>query len=115
MQTSVGKGAAVVALAGVLGLAVIGCSSSKASTTGAVNATESLAFTPATVTIRTGGVIKWTNTGQLPHTVTFDSGPFFDQQLPVGQTLSRTFGAAGTFTYHCSIHGPSMHGTVIVK
>jgi plastocyanin len=122
MRTTVGKGAAglvAVVVTAALGVAVIGCSSSSnkssGSAAGAVNATDSRIFTPVSVTISTGGTVKWSNTGQLPHTVTFDSGPAFDQQLPAGQTVSRTFTTAGTFNYHCSIHGPSMHGTVIVK
>jgi plastocyanin len=115
----VGKGTASLAVVAALGLAGVGCGSSSnkssGSATGAVNATDSRTFTPTSVTISTGGTVKWSNTGQLPHTVTFDSGPAFNEQLPAGGTLSRTFTTAGTFNYHCSIHGPSMHGTIVVK
>jgi plastocyanin len=123
MRRSRRTGATALVVAAVLGLVVVGCSSSSnkssnqssANSTGAVNATDSRLFSPESVTVSSGGTVKWTNTGQLPHTVTFDSGPAFDQQLPAGQTVSRTFTTAGTFTYHCSIHGPTMHGTIIVK
>jgi plastocyanin len=41
-------------------------------------------------------------------TPAFDSG-----NIPAGGAFDVTFGAAGTFPYHCSIH-PVMHGTVSV-
>ncbi|HTZ41834.1 MAG TPA: plastocyanin/azurin family copper-binding protein [Candidatus Omnitrophota bacterium] len=34
--------------------------------------------------------------------------------MPGGGTYSHTFAAAGTYSYHCSIH-PSMKGTIIVQ
>ena len=47
------------------------------------------------------------------HSVTFDDGttsPTQDQG-----TYTRTFGAAGTYNYHCSIHGAAMAGTITVQ
>ena len=116
-----------VAVVVALGILLVGCGSDKTSnntpsgsggsgsSSGAVSASDSQKFTPDSVMISVGGTVKWSNTGQIPHTVTFDSGPSFDQQLPAGGSVSRTFASAGTFTYHCNIHGPSMHGTVVVK
>lgn len=106
-----------IAIAALLGLVVLGCSSSssKSSSTGAVTATDSRLFSPGTVTVAVGGTVKWSNTGQLAHTVTFDNGTAFSQDLSAGGAVSRTFATAGTFGYHCNIHGPSMHGTVIVR
>jgi plastocyanin len=80
-----------------------------------VSATDSRTFSPGTVTVSAGGTVTWTNSGQLSHTVTFDSGPAFDQQLPTSGKVSRTFTTAGTFTYHCNIHGPTMHGSIVVQ
>ena len=70
-------------------------------------------FTPATVNIAVGGEINWTNTGDLPHTVTFaDDGPD-SGNLSTDEDFSATFDEAGQFTYVCSIHS-RMQGTVNV-
>ena len=71
-------------------------------------------FTPATVTIAVGGTVTWTNNGPSTHTATADDGSFDSGNLSQGKTFSHTFQAAGTFTYHCSIH-PFMTATVIVQ
>jgi len=80
-----------------------------------VSATAGAAFVPPTVDIARGGSVNWIFAG-LGHTVTFDT-PTVDTPagIPVtsGATVSRTFLTAGTFAYHCEIHG-SMAGTVIV-
>ncbi len=81
-------------------------------------------FSPAVVHVAVGGQVTWTNTGQVAHTVTADSGAFSSGQLGGatvsstygtvdGGTFTQTFGAAGTFKYHCSNH-PTMTGTVVV-
>jgi plastocyanin len=80
-----------------------------------VTASDSLKFSPDTLTVSVGHAVTWTNGGSVGHTVTFDSGPAFSEPLNAGATVMRTFTTAGTFAYHCSIHGPSMHGTIIVK
>lgn len=70
-------------------------------------------FSPATITIKKGGTVTWTNSDSAPHTVTSDTGAFASQTLSQGGSYSHTFSTTGTFTYHCSIH-PTMHGTVVV-
>ena len=90
-------------------------SSSTGSAAATVQATDEKVFTPATVTINAGQTVTWQNNGSLPHTVSFDNGPAFSQNLDSGSTVNRTFSTAGTFKYHCMIHGASMSGTVIVK
>jgi plastocyanin len=80
-----------------------------------VTAADTRQFTPVTLTITVGQTVTWTNAGTIDHTVTFDTGPAFDKPLAAGSTVTRTLSTAGTFTYHCTIHGPSMHGTIIVK
>jgi plastocyanin len=81
----------------------------------AIMASDSLKFSPDALTVSVGQTVTWSNGGSIGHTVTFDSGPAFNQPLNPGATVTRTFATAGTFTYHCSIHGPSMHGTITVK
>jgi plastocyanin len=81
-------------------------------------------FSPSTKTVATGTAVQWAwNTctggdgysGQLcvDHSVTFDDGttsPTQDQG-----TYVRTFTAAGTYNYHCSVHGTAMAGTITVQ
>jgi plastocyanin len=86
-----------------------------ASAAATVQATDQKVFDPTTVTINSGQAVSWQNNGSLPHTVTFDNGPSFNQNLDSGSSVQRTFSSAGTFKYHCLVHGASMSGTVIVK
>jgi len=90
-------------------------STGTASAAATVQATDQKVFDPASVTINAGQTVSWQNNGTLSHTVTFDNGPTFTQNLDSGGTVSRTFSTAGTFKYHCTIHGASMSGTIIVK
>ena len=69
-------------------------------------------FQPATLTVKVGQTVTWTNQDEEPHTVMGQ-----DLKSPVlgnqGSTFKHKFTAAGTYTYVCSIH-PFMHGTVTV-
>lgn len=75
---------------------------------------KDLAFDPATVTIKAGESVIWTNLDSMNHTVAADNGEFKSGDLGKGATFTFKFDKAGTYAYHCSIH-PSMTGTVIVK
>ena len=71
-------------------------------------------FKPADQTVKAGGIVTWTNTGDRPHTVTSTDGGFTSSgTLKGGDTYEVTFPAAGTFAYVCAIHG-SMKGTITV-
>jgi plastocyanin len=69
-------------------------------------------FSPSSITIERGTKVKWVNKGTLTHTTTANNGAW-DETLSPGETFSRRFRRAGTFSYHCSIH-PSMTGTITV-
>ena len=76
-------------------------------------------FSPATITIKAGTTVVWTNMTGAPHTVTSDDGKTFDSGIanPIsasGGTFKFTFNTAGTFAYHCQIH-PFMKANVIVQ
>jgi amicyanin len=84
-----------------------------------ITTSGTFAFSPATITIKVGTTVTWTNNTGAPHTVTSDDGTTFDSGIntPIaanGGTFSFTFAKAGTFTYHCQIH-PFMKATVIVQ
>jgi len=90
-----------------------------------VSMTDALVYVPSTVTITAGDSVTWTNTGSAPHSVTADDGSFnsspgctpsnTDPCIQGGGTYTRTFSTAGTFAYHCLVHGTAMSGTVIVQ
>jgi plastocyanin len=75
---------------------------------------KNLAFDPATVTIKAGESVTWTNQDAMNHTVVADKGEFKSSDLGQGATFTFKFDKAGTYAYHCSIH-PSMKATVVVQ
>jgi plastocyanin len=76
-------------------------------------AIKGFAFSPATLTIKVGTTVKWTNQDSVAHTVTSDTGLFDSGDLAAGDTFIFTFTQAGTFAYHCTMH-PSMTATIVV-
>jgi plastocyanin len=85
---------------------------SAASSSNAVSIKDT-AFNPATITVKAGDKVTWTNNDGFAHTVTLDDNSVDSGNLTPGATFNNTFAAAGTFAYHCKIHS-SMHGTVTV-
>jgi plastocyanin len=82
--------------------------------TAAVSATASNSFDPSSVTITKGGTVTWTFAAL--HNVTFDAGAPDGGNVPNTGTASvqRTFPAAGTYNYHCTLHS-GMNGSVVVQ
>jgi YVTN family beta-propeller protein len=88
-----------------------------------IEATDGFAFRPAHLTVPAGSVVRWTNKGAIPHTVTSGAssrpadspGVVFDGVLASGATFQRTFTAAGDWPYFCRYHeGMGMAGVVTV-
>lgn len=77
---------------------------------------SSFAFSPASITVKAGTTVTWTNNDSANHTVTANTpsadAPSSDT-LAKGKTYSVTFNKAGTYAYYCAIH-TEMTGTVIV-
>jgi plastocyanin len=64
-------------------------------------------YDPKDATVKKGVTVKWTNTGNLPHTVTKDDGPgpdFDSGTIQPGDTFEETFATAGKIGYLCTIH-----------
>jgi plastocyanin len=64
-------------------------------------------YDPKNATVPTGATVKWTNTGNLPHTVTKQDGPgpgFDSGTLQPGDTYEETFTTPGKIAYLCTIH-----------
>ncbi len=78
---------------------------------------QTLAFIPGLVRARTGQQIVWRNQDNVPHNVTYVSGPAFRSSrrvLKPGARFSLTLTSPGTIHYFCSIH-PWMRATIIVS
>jgi Plastocyanin len=81
-------------------------------------------FSPTSVTVGTNAAVTWTNDSGILHNVTFDTPA---AALAVGNGAAgnipdhsagsnqRQFAAAGSYPFHCTIHGAGMHGTVVVQ
>jgi plastocyanin len=70
-------------------------------------------FTPSETTVSVGTTVTWTWNASTQHNVTFNDGSASATQA--SGTFARAFNAAGTYNYHCTIHGASMSGSVTVK
>jgi plastocyanin len=75
-------------------------------------------FSPRQVTVVAGTTVTWTNSGNLPHTVTAENGSFDSGILSNGDTFAFTFNTVGRFDYYCILHGAhggeGMAGVIIV-
>jgi plastocyanin len=90
---------------------------------------ENNTFSPATLTVPAGTIVKWTwatcsggtdpyggGTGQtcVDHSVAWDADGTASPTQSQG-SYQRTFATAGTYAYHCAIHGAAMSGKVVVQ
>lgn len=79
-----------------------------------VNAVEikDFAFAPATLTIKKGESVTWTNRDSVSHSILMNGvdGGLFGKD----QSYTQAFPEAGTFNYVCGPH-PRMEGTIIVE
>lgn len=75
-------------------------------------------YSPASATCTVGQKVAWKNNDSMAHTATSDpSGAAFNTgTLGAGATSAAiTMNTAGSFPYHCTIHGVSMAGTLTVN
>lgn len=92
-------------------------------------AEERHSWSPATVTTMAGGVVRFSNSSEVPHGIEWRSSlkPTCEEgtgKVPVGTTAAAsgtkwsgncTFSQPGTYTFYCTVHGPEMTGTVTVS
>ncbi|MHB9847648.1 cupredoxin domain-containing protein [Streptomyces sp. Tue6028] len=78
-------------------------------------AIRNFAFSPATLKVKAGTTVTWTNQDTDAHTVTSakSGGPLHSAALAIHATYSYTFTKPGTYAYLCTIH-PFMTATVEV-
>src|SRR3974390_3217498 len=70
---------------------------------------DNFSFSPATLTVKAGTQITWTNRDDIPHTVTSDEGLFKSKVLDTDDSFTFRPAKPGTYSYYCSIH-PKMMG-----
>jgi plastocyanin len=76
---------------------------------------------PAVDTVPAGQVVTWTwtNTGATLHSILSDGPAMFTglttPESGNGNTFTATLTTPGIYNYHCGVHGPSMHGTIVVQ
>jgi plastocyanin len=75
---------------------------------------DNFSFSPATLTVKAGTHITWTNGDEIPHTVVSDDHSFKSKVLGSGEKFTFTAGKPGTYSYICSIH-PNMTGKWVVE
>lgn len=120
---------ALLSTAAVAALLAIGCgddggsgpSAGAAPSAGGSSGTSSaitisdFKFSPGTLQAKHGARIKVTNDDSTAHTVTADDGHSFDSgDVDSGSPTTIQAPAAGTYSYHCTIH-PFMHGKLVVQ
>ena len=71
-------------------------------------------FSPASLSIRAGTPVVFTNNTSVSHTFTADGGAFDSGVKGAGQSFTFTFATRGSFPYHCQIH-PYMTGSIAVS
>jgi plastocyanin len=74
---------------------------------------KQLCFAPTVTHIQPGETVTWTNSDDLPHTITGMPGTFDSDELRLGETFKHTFPDAGTYAYYCVLHR-RMAGAVVV-
>jgi plastocyanin len=97
-------------LAAVLALASGEASTSDAAVTVHI---KNFAFAPATLTVKTGTVVKFVNDDDEAHTVTAADRSFDSSGLDTGNAWAYRFAKAGRYAYFCALH-PYMKGTLVV-
>ena len=73
---------------------------------------ENHSFNPASLTIKVGDSVTWTNKDSASHNVIF--ADFESDLMKKEDSFTHTFDTAGTFTYICGPH-PYMEGTIEVQ
>jgi plastocyanin len=70
---------------------------------------ENNTFDPSSLEVAQGASVVWAwSSGGVTHNVTFDDGEQSGNRSD--GTYTRTFAAAGSFPYHCTIHGSATSG-----
>jgi plastocyanin len=106
--------AACLALAAALPATAAGASAPEAAAPARRVVIENMQFVPATLQVRRGERIVWTNQDLVPHTVTARDGSFDSHAIAPGATWSLVAAKTGAVDYACLYH-PTMVAHLVVR
>ena len=76
---------------------------------------DNFSFTPATLTVKAGTTVTWTNQDDIPHGIGSANNAFpKSKALDTDDSYSFTFTTPGTYQYFCYLH-PKMVGSIVVE
>jgi plastocyanin len=76
---------------------------------------DNFTFNPATLTVKAGTKVTWTNRDDIPHGIASANNAFArSQALDTDDSFTFTFTTPGTYQYFCYIH-PHMTGSIVVE
>ena len=76
---------------------------------------DNFSFTPATLTVKAGTTVTWTNKDDIPHGIASSNNAFKKSKaLDTDDGYSFTFTTPGTYQYFCYLH-PHMVGSIVVE
>ena len=77
---------------------------------------QGLAIAPASIKVKAGATLRWTNLDATLHNVVVTSGPakFSSPAFNKGGTYKATFTKPGVYHYLCTYHPATMKGTITV-
>jgi plastocyanin len=76
---------------------------------------QDFAFKPPEISVAPGGKVTWKNTGQAPHTATFDDIPLDTKNIDSGGDATLTAPTRpGSYSYKCNIHPGQMRAVLVV-
>lgn len=110
------KRATLIAALLATAVALAACGGGEDASKATARATVDIAdfkFKPATVTVRSGGSVRFTNGDRAEHTATL-SGGFDTGTLRKGQSKAVVLSKPGSFVYRCDFH-PFMTAEVVVE
>lgn len=76
---------------------------------------QDFAFEPPEISVAPGDKVTWNNTGQAPHTATFDDIPLDTRNIDAGGDATLTAPTKpGSYSYKCNIHPARMRAVLVV-
>ena len=97
---------------------LVGCAPAARISSGPVRTNQvdlppSYQFAPASIEVRAGSMVAWTNHDNFSHSIEVQ-GQTEVHMLRPGESTQITFDQPGTYPYVCTLHTQNMRGTVVV-
>lgn len=77
-------------------------------------AIRNFVYEPATVSIRVGETVRWSNYDAAPHDAVALTGSWKTPLLKINESAGQVYTEPGVYPYYCTVH-PAMRGTVEVR